>query len=44
MFEDFDSEIVDLNYKTRESLIPDPEGNEMRSLAKSKGFTSVGIY
>lgn len=44
MFEDFDSEIVDLNHKTRESLIPDPEGNEMRNLAKLKGFTSVYIF
>lgn len=41
MFEDFDTEFVDLNGKTRESLIPDPEGNEIRNLAKSKGFTAV---
>lgn len=44
MFEDFDSEYVDLNQKTRESLIPDPEGNEIRNLAKSKGFTAVRFY
>lgn len=44
MFEDVDSEVVDLNQKFRESLIPDPEGREMRNLAKSKGFTAVRAF
>ena len=44
MFEDFDTEPVELNHKVRESLIPDPEGNEIRHLAKSKGFTAVSFY
>ncbi|OTF73595.1 hypothetical protein BLA29_008365, partial [Euroglyphus maynei] len=40
MFEESDTEVCDLNYKTRESLIPDPEGDEIRNIAKSKGFTA----
>ncbi|XP_027198178.2 piezo type mechanosensitive ion channel component isoform X2 [Dermatophagoides pteronyssinus] len=40
MFEDGDTEVCDLNYKTRESLIPDPEGDEIRNIARSKGFTA----
>lgn len=41
MFEELDTDEVDLNYRCRESLIPDPEGDEIRNLAKSKGFTAV---
>ena len=41
MFGDVDSEIVDLNEKPRKSLIPDPEGDELRKIAKMKGFTIV---
>lgn len=41
MFEDQEAEMVELNARTRESLIPDPEGKEMHNLAKSKGFTAV---
>ncbi len=43
MFDETDSEIVDLNEKPRQSLIPDPEGDEMRNIAKLKGFTAVRI-
>ena len=41
MFDDTESEIVDLNEKPRKSLIPDPEGDEMRNIAKVHGFTAV---
>ncbi len=41
MFEEADSEIVDLNEKPRKLLIPDPEGDELRQIAKVKGFTAV---
>ena len=45
MFDDFESDSVDLNHgKERESKIPDPEGNEMRNMAKSKGFTAVSCF
>lgn len=44
MFEDLDTDEVDLEHKHRASLIPDPEGNEIRNLAKSKGFTAVSYY
>ncbi|KAH7638906.1 piezo-type mechanosensitive ion channel component [Dermatophagoides farinae] len=40
MFEEGDTDVCDLNSKTRESLIPDPEGDEIRNIAKSKGFTA----
>lgn len=41
MFEELDTEVCDLNYNTRESLIPDPEGDEIKNLAKSKGLSAV---
>lgn len=44
MFGDVDSEIVDLNEKPRKSLIPDPEGDELRKIAKMKGFTIVSYF
>ncbi|XP_054165401.1 piezo-type mechanosensitive ion channel component-like [Oppia nitens] len=40
MFDDTESEMVDLNEKPRKSLIPDPEGDEMRNFAKLQGFTA----
>lgn len=43
MFDDTDSEVVDLTEKPRQSLIPDPEGDEMRKIAKVHGFTAVSI-
>ena len=43
MFDETESEIVDLNEKPRQSLIPDPEGDEMRKIAKVHGFTAVSI-
>ena len=44
MFEDFESDACDLNQgKDKESKIPDPEGKEMRNMAKSKGFTAVSL-
>lgn len=44
MFEELDTEVCDLNYNTRESLIPDPEGNEIKNLAKSKGLSAVSYF
>lgn len=41
MFDDPDSELVDLDEKPRRSLIPDPTGEELNKLAKAKGLTSV---
>lgn len=41
MFDDKETDVCDLSYNTRESLIPDPEGREIKNIAKSKGFTAV---
>ncbi|UXI19495.1 hypothetical protein NH340_JMT05437 [Sarcoptes scabiei] len=40
MFDDKETDVCDLSYNTRESLIPDPEGREIKNIAKSKGFTA----
>lgn len=41
MFDDPESELIDFEDKQRSSLIPDPEGDELRRIANVKGISAV---
>lgn len=41
LFDDVDSEVIDLEEKSHKSLIPDPEGDELRRIANIKGISAV---
>lgn len=41
MFDEPESELIDLDEKPRKSLVPDPEGDELRRIANVKGISAV---
>lgn len=44
MFDDPESELIDFEEKSRWSMIPDPEGDELRRIANVKGISAVSHW